>query len=656
MTDNNSAGINDQIKFVDYYQTPLNAGTYKITAKLTAPEALKDAAVTTDKTIKLHVAGPRFFLPPAEIHSVFPPENGVGDYNNVLPHVVLNRRTLPWERLVCKKNNDDDQDFVLEKIPFLALLVFTEDEEANGDVTPPNVVSLKDLGYLLEPGEKLTDKVNVISVKRSLLEQIIPTGEELCLLAHGRERTEHTESGEVEHQRAVVIANRLPAPPLSGKESRRNIAHLVMLENRYEYDAAEKEFKFASDMQGESVRLVSLKSWQFTCSADKPTLRGRLLGDTFTFESFCVPKTEDSSDFEQLRMMSYAALPYHLRWGDRTHTLYHGPLVAVPSNREVLDEVSGDDLAPASADGLVRLLKNERIFDVSLAVAWQLGRMLMLRDQSVAMAYFAWRRRDAQLRARESSWERDAHLQPGDDFHAGLSPIPKTVRDWCQDRLALRGIPFEYLVPDTRMLPENSLRIFQIHESWMECLLSGALALGRAGEADRRHEATYRSAIFPPGADARNWTGFLLRSPSVEEHPDLVVAASAIDGSALTKVRLERIGTGLFFGLFTGMISKLEFSLPSIGLHFGLKEDANKSFAKDLRNEDGSENAMSISVPMRPVIVVTDAHSSVVDVSGLSDEMMKARPGESMSPGKFAFQMCEGTEAVEFMVKPDVGS
>jgi hypothetical protein len=537
-------------------------------------------------------------------------------------------------------------------------LVFTEEEEANGDLTPPTAVSLgelKDLNVIgdLEPGEKPTDKVNVVDVKRSLLEHVMPTGEELCLLTHGRERTERTETKEIDHQRAVVIANRLPAPPLSERKTRRNIAHLVMLENRYQQIDDKPTWKFPFPENGpDPVRLVCLKSWQFTCSKDKPTLKGRLLGEAFTFDLFRVPKLSKATpSSEMLRSMSYAALPYHLRWGDRAHTLYHGPLVPGPAGVEILDEV-----APTSADGLVRLLKDERIFDVSLAAAWQLGRLLMLRDQSVAIEYFTWRRRDAQLRAREADWDDDGHLHTGDDHRTGLSGMPAAVRNWCTERLQLRGLPFEYLVPDARMLPENSLRIFGIHEGWMECLLSGALALGRAGDDDRSLEAQYRSTVFPENARGR--TGFLLRSPAVDEHPDLEVAAFGDGESPLKEVRLERIGPGLLLGLYAGTLSKLKFSLPPIGLHFGLKEELG-GLAKDLKCElSGKEIGEKIGeplvkpFPMRPTPDDTGLGGPVVDVSGLSGAM-KNKLGENfgtMTPGRFAFQMCEGTEMVEFAV------
>jgi hypothetical protein len=775
----------ETIRFIDYYQTPLNAGTYEVTATLNEPDALDGANISTSTTVKFHLAGPRFFLPPSEIYSVFPPENGAGDYNNILPHIVFNRHTLPWERLIAQKSNNDDQDEKLEKTPFLALLVFSEDEETNGynlnlmalnnatdlplvgnglvfvakvgefyharifdrtgaivvgngnsqfspsreleetllasfkdatigtaisvndqtqrdiirkitsilghleansDVTPPSTISLADLlidpnfKYALEPGEKLTDKVNVIDVKPSLLEQIMPKGKDLCLLAHGREQIQNG----IEHKRAVVIANRLPATPPQGESKKRNIAHLVMLENRYQWDDDKQLWSFPIDQNSpKMVRLVCLKSWQFTCTTDEPTLKGRLLNKKFTFELFCVPKSNPQLDIEnpieRIRLMSYAALPYHLRSGDQAHTLYCGPLVAssvvnsYPNENAVRDisdaeeklEKAKKDLLnfnkndsnltkamkdaeialnniidkqiPASADGLIRLIQIQQdkyIFDVSLAAAWQLGQMLMLRDQSVAMEYFGWRRRDAQIRARDAIWEADGHLHVSDNAQIGQTALPKNVQDWCQKRLELHGLPFEYLVPDARMLPENSLRIFRINKTWLECLLSGALAVGRGGDKERCYEAEYRSVVYSKSTSGQ--TGFLLRSPAVNEHPDLKVVAEG----TTKEIRLEKIADGILLGIYEGKFNSLEFSLPPIGLHFGFREE-NYQLFKDVKdNNTGKNTGQPIALDNR---IINDKRT--VNISNLCDQI-----GNSLTSGSFVFQMCEGTELVKFNV------
>lgn len=697
---NNRSNNSDTLQFVDNYQTRANAGTYTVSVQLTVPDALKtegsDLSNPISNTIHLHVAGPRFSLPTSAVHSVFPPENGIGDYNNVLPHVVLNRHTLPWERLAAGKR---------EEVPFLALLVFTEDEELSGQVTPPKTLTLEELGYYhpskalreqmrthskwLEPGEKLTDKASVIAVKPKFLRQILPTADDLSLLAHGRAIAESSESGDTEsgdteagdtessevtskvtHQRAVVIANRLPESPADSTTTtgetpnaeltppniprRCHIAHLVMLEDRY--DVGTGQFKFEEPDAIAPVQLVCLKSWQFICSKDKPTLNSRLIENPdFSFDTFRVlfkTKGNENETFETLRDLSYTALPYHLRWGDRTHTLYHGPLVANSAENESLE----NDV-PVSADSLVRLLAKEHIFDVSLAAAWQLGQLMLLRDQDVAMAYLTWRRAESQRQAKHQDWEQDHYLQWEDQTQASLSPLPKSVQTWFQDRLALKDIPFEYLVPDINMLPYHSLRVFHIHQRWMECFISGALSLGRVGEADRQQEAIYRQQILP--AEDIGKAGFLLYSPAVDEHPDLQAAAFG-PNKQLDDIRLERLAPNLLFGLYRAdVISKLEFSLPPIGLHFGLTETGD-DFTKDVKDPHLPKNVVNKFKEFDTILNQDDQRvvkeQRVVDISYLKDEMTKIlqankrKKYSKITSGRFAFQMVEGTEMVVFEI------
>ena len=72
-----------------------------------------------------NVEGPRFSLSPSEVAGVFPPRNGHGAFDSALPHIVLGRRTLPWERVLGQAftASADGTPF-----PWLALVVFEEGE------------------------------------------------------------------------------------------------------------------------------------------------------------------------------------------------------------------------------------------------------------------------------------------------------------------------------------------------------------------------------------------------------------------------------------------------------------------------------------------------------------------------------------------------
>ena len=54
---------------------------------------------------------------------MFPPPNQKGSFTNVLPHIYVNRSTLPWERTVTQAGQDQTR-----AVPWMALLLFTVQE------------------------------------------------------------------------------------------------------------------------------------------------------------------------------------------------------------------------------------------------------------------------------------------------------------------------------------------------------------------------------------------------------------------------------------------------------------------------------------------------------------------------------------------------
>ena len=80
----------------------LAAGEYTVDAiqKLAAKNTIK----TIEKSLTFGVDAARFRLSSTDIYSVYPPANTTGDYTHHLPHVVFNRKTLPWERTIDGKS------------------------------------------------------------------------------------------------------------------------------------------------------------------------------------------------------------------------------------------------------------------------------------------------------------------------------------------------------------------------------------------------------------------------------------------------------------------------------------------------------------------------------------------------------------------------
>ncbi len=157
----------DEIRFLQNHLPSLAVGEYEIIVE----QDVKRQGVALDKFTSVRtfsVRGDRLTLKPADVSAVFPPAGSQGDHANVLPHILLNRSTLPWERLA---------DPGSPNTPWLALLLFDE-----GETPARKTVRLKDLNnggarfptFSKEGGQKDDDQVTVIDVPRIALEGILP--------------------------------------------------------------------------------------------------------------------------------------------------------------------------------------------------------------------------------------------------------------------------------------------------------------------------------------------------------------------------------------------------------------------------------------------------------------------------------------------------
>ena len=88
-----------KIEFIEHHVPAIKDGEF--TVKLEQQVTLNGKVLPPfHKESKLSVQGARFSLKPSDIGAVFPPSGSLGDHANVLPHIILKRSTLPWERTV----------------------------------------------------------------------------------------------------------------------------------------------------------------------------------------------------------------------------------------------------------------------------------------------------------------------------------------------------------------------------------------------------------------------------------------------------------------------------------------------------------------------------------------------------------------------------
>lgn len=194
------------------------------------------------------------------------------------------------------------------------------------------------------------------------------------------------------------------------------------------------------------------------------------------------------------------------------------------------------------------------------------------------------------------------------------SEMPPYMELFLSHLRLLVGVPFDYLVADDRLLPDESIRFFYIDRSWTDRLVDGAIAVGKIGTREQAHHQGHAPAVneqvdlservvriiqrgkqsfidAKSGNDknttpADTITGFLLRSSAVSGWPHMDVRAYKTDVAEpfdpadpkvqpqqLTTLRLELLSPGVMIALFQGVPQLVILEEPHNGVMFGLHVD-----------------------------------------------------------------------------------
>ena len=669
-----------RIKFFQNHRPAMDLGEYTLTIKssITHDKITGKGHNTASLTQRFAVYGERFSLNDQDIRGVFPAAGSTGEYSSILPHVILHRNTLPWERHALATNHD---------LPWLALLLFDENE------TPEKkVVTVEDLKTLpTEVAQNDDEKVTVIDVPKNVLEKILPPTTNLILLAHTRQgiNDRHESVGE---ENAVVFCNRLP------EQGKRSTMHLVSVEGRY------NEHGFVFPTEGDQ-RLVSLKSWEFysiehfkittaTLEALKDnapetdidkisTLLDREFAGTEsnfledvakavgleevpdgykndliqnakfdkTFDGLLMNLNKDiltlrlppkNEIAEQYLSQGLTPLVHYFRNGDRSVSWYRGPFVPLASSA---DGSEVRDLNPETADELVRFDADRGMFDVTYSAAWEIGRLLALASKDFSVSLFQWKRLIAQHKHKEDQKVGTEHLPSFAHSHNHELEAPlweRHVQPWLNQLASLQNIPANYLVPEEQLLPQESIRFFYVDKNWLVAALSGAYSVG--GDLDRTSRTQPNNFTQYLASNLTYVMGFILRSDVVNGWPGLLIDGwtNLSDGGIKTRESKKhtplrrQLSRDVLLCLFKAEIEQVEFHQKPEVMHFGLLKE-NNTFRKKVRNSDGEEVGDPLPVTWQ------SEERRVIDMDQLATAL-----GKAGKPAQFAMNMIEGVPKVIF--------
>jgi hypothetical protein len=194
----------------------------------------------------------------------------------------------------------------------------------------------------------------------------------------------------------------------------------------------------------------------------------------------------------------------------------------------------------------------------------------------------------ATLAATFSSHERIAEM-------LGEVTLPAELRTWLSRLKILAGVPINYLVPDERMLPPESIRFFYLDMNWIDALIDGAFSIGRNLTEDSKAAgmnldravgphlqaqslagtAQIRAAAFgvpTPALTLDVVSGYVLRSSIVSRYPGLGTFAYDAAKNPLPLLRFERLGpaSDTLICLVDGDVAQADICEPPEALHYGI--------------------------------------------------------------------------------------
>lgn len=257
----------------------------------------------------------------------------------------------------------------------------------------------------------------------------------------------------------------------------------------------------------------------------------------------------------------------------------------------------------------------------------------------------------------------------------GAGAIPAELRDWLVRLRLLEGVPFAYLVADTALLPEESIRFFYVDRRWTDALVQGALSVGTVNTDDRaqltaqypgvRAELDQEERNVRRRPDAPRWqggagpiSGFILRSRAVSGWPALHVRAFSVEPDAaddarfqeddprrMRLLRLERLAPAVLFCLFDGIPKLVHLEEPRQGVQFGFERGGT---ATEMRATLRPRNATTFEYLTGAAGAPVDVHfrstgaPGVVDIQRLERDLA-ARPGtgaaDGLSSAEYALQL-----------------
>ena len=216
------------------------------------------------------------------------------------------------------------------------------------------------------------------------------------------------------------------------------------------------------------------------------------------------------------------------------------------------------------------------------------------------------------------------------------------IADWLAE-LRLHLVPFAYLVPHPALLPDESIRFFDVDSNWLGALFDGALSVGVQSSRDtwvQRVGGGSSPAPGRPAGEARRRT-----TPALRARLGLA-RAHGLRARGQEGPRSAALGAArddVLLCLFDDSPDQVKLRAPHQGLHFEVEDGG----AVELRSLHGTVGVDTGDDPLAVNDHLRPGGHRVLDVTSLVGAFA-GKLGTPFRPADFALQMLWAPEQITF--------
>lgn len=242
-------------------------------------------------------------------------------------------------------------------------------------------------------------------------------------------------------------------------------------------------------------------------------------------------------------------------------------------------------------------------------------------------------------------------------YIASENPFSTGIIDWLAELILLENIPFNNLIADENLLPNESMRLFYLDKNWTNALLDGALSIGIHSERDLLLQQAMNQIIRQKTSEklVKNTiigtiSGLIIRSSIVSNYKDFkIIGFENIDKiNEVKTLRKVRLSSNILMVLFETVPQLIEIKTATENQILALVN--NEISLRSISDEVGKPINKKLKLEATEF---RNSEKRVLNITALQQKIAQELGKENLSPSEFAIQLRQSPSIFQ-LVNEDV--